>query len=565
MTQPLRSYSVIADGERGAVCGPSGEIVWLCIPQWHDEAVFAELIGGPGGYAITPVGRFVASGNYLDGSLIWRHRWITEHGIVECDNALAMPADPHRAVLLRRVRAVDGPAKVRVRLDLRPGFGTKPAWRRRTDGWFGRAGPMRLRWQAGPGLSPDGGAVLDLPAGAQRDLVLELADTELPDPVDPAQLWAATERAWSEAVPDCAATASPRDARLSYAVLRGLTGRSGGMVAAATTSLPEEAEADRNYDYRYVWLRDQCYAGLAVSAVRPGDPLLQRAVEFVTARLLDEGPQLRPAYTTNGQPLPRSTRLGFAGYPGGTDICGNDASNQFQLDSFGEILQLLAAAHELLDDDGWRALNFAVDIIGKRWTEPDSGIWELGPAWWTQSRLSCVAGLRKAAAIAPRPAEIDLLADRILAETQTRCLHPAGYWQRSADDRSLDAALLMPAVRGARIDEAITRATLAQTRARLADDYYLYRFRSDGTSLGSAEGAFLLCGFVMSLAEAQQGNYVEAFRWYERNRAACGPSGLFAEEFDVEQRQLRGNLPQAFVHAMMLEAAARLPEGDSAG
>ncbi|MER6795230.1 glycoside hydrolase family 15 protein, partial [Amycolatopsis mediterranei] len=123
----------------------------------------------------------------------------------------------------------------------------------------------------------------------------------------------------------------------------------------------------------------------------------------------------------------------------------------------------------------------------------------------------------------------------------------------------VDTALLLPPVRGALpADDPRTLATLEAVRTELTQDGYVYRFSPDHRPLGDAEGAFLLCGFVMALAEWQQGHQVAAFRWFERNRAACGPPGLLAEEYDVRQRQLRGNLPQAFVHGLLLETAQRL-------
>ncbi|WP_376773640.1 glycoside hydrolase family 15 protein [Streptomyces nymphaeiformis] len=136
---------------------------------------------------------------------------------------------------------------------------------------------------------------------------------------------------------------------------------------------------------------------------------------------------------------------------------------------------------------------------------------------------------------------------------------PTGRWQRSPTDGGVDAALLLPALRGAlTADAPRTVATLRAVRADLGRDHYVYRFRHDQRPLEDAEGAFLLCGFALAMAEHSRHDDVEAVRWFERNRAACGPPGLYAEEFDVAQRRLRGNLPQAFVHALMLEAAARL-------
>jgi GH15 family glucan-1,4-alpha-glucosidase len=335
------------------------------------------------------------------------------------------------------------------------------------------------------------------------------------------------------------------------------------MVAAATTSLPERAEAGRNYDYRYAWIRDQCYVGQA-AAVSGAYPLLDEAVRFVSARLHDDGPKLAPAYTVDGGRVPDQHRLDLPGYPGGFDLVGNWVNRQFQLDGFGEALLLLATAarHHRLDSGGWQAARIAADAVAARWQEPDAGIWELGDQAWTHSRLDCSAGLRALAGTGRAP---DLapgwraLADAIVTDTAAHALHPSGRWQRSPQDPGLDAALLLPPVRGAvPADDPRTVLTLRAYAAELTEDGYAYRFRHDQRPLGEAEGAFLLCGFMLALAQHQQGDQVGAVRWFERNRAACGPAGLFCEEYDVTQRQLRGNMPQAFVHALMLECAARL-------
>jgi GH15 family glucan-1,4-alpha-glucosidase len=172
-----------------------------------------------------------------------------------------------------------------------------------------------------------------------------------------------------------------------------------------------------------------------------------------------------------------------------------------------------------------------------------------------------VAGLRAIARHQPskRAAGWEVLADAILADTSARAVHPAGRWQRSPGDARLDAALLLPAIRGALpASDPRSIATLRAVESELAEDGYCYRYRPDARPLGEAEGAFLLCGFFLALAWHQQGEHVHAARWFERNRAACGPAGLFSEEYDVGQRQLRGNLPQAFVHALALECGSTL-------
>jgi hypothetical protein len=571
----LREYSLLADGERGIVVGPGGDFAWMCFPRWHDGALFSSLIGGTGSYAVTPVGRFVWGGYYEEGSLIWRSRWVTEQGIVECREALAMPGDGGRAVVLRRVIAHEGPAHVRVFLAPRAGFGAEGLGDlSREDGvWRGRTGPVHLRWRGagdarvisdergGPALELD----LVVDPRSHHDLVLEL-QTELlsGDPVVPDHAWSATQSAWSGVVPGLETVLARRDARHAYCVLRGLTSAGGGMVAAATTSLPERAEQGRNYDYRYVWIRDQCYAGQAVAAAGDPHPLLTDAVRFVTERVLDHGPMLAPAYTVDGGPVPDQRRLALPGYPGGFDIVGNWVNGQFQLDTFGEVLLLLAAATrlDLLGVDGWRAAEVAADAIARRWQEPDAGIWEIDNRPWTHSRLICAAGLRAISEAAGAPSGTSTgwitLADAIVADTSRTSVHPDGHWRRSPADDRIDAALLLPGIRGAvSSHDPRTVATLEAVARDLTEDGYVYRFQHDDRPLGDTEGAFLLCGFLLSLACHQQGRHRAATRWFERNRAACGPAGLYAEEFDVAQRQLRGNLPQAFVHALMLECAVR--------
>jgi GH15 family glucan-1,4-alpha-glucosidase len=480
-----------------------------------------------------------------------------------------------------------GAARVRVVLDVRGGFGRQSMRNlRRRDGlWTARAGDAHLMWSGAPDAEPTedgrGGkplvVTLELEEGSAHDLVLVIDSAAGGEPPpNPARAWSRTEAAWSEQVPSLPSPPRvQRDARHSYAVLRGLTSSGGGMVAAATMSLPERAREGRNYDYRYVWIRDQCFTGQAVAKAGPL-PLLDDAVRFVGDRLLADGDQMTPAYTTRGDRVPDERSLDLPGYPGGSDVRGNWVNRQFQLDAFGEALLLFAAAaeHDHLDADGWRAAEVAIAAIERRWGEADGGIWELEPDHWTHSRLICATGLRRIAGFQPteRAAAWLALADRIVAEAARTGLHTSGRWQRSPNDERVDAALLLPAIRGGiAIADPRTVATLRAVEHELTQDGYCYRFRPDERPLGEAEGAFVMCGFLMALAWAQQGEPVRAARWFERTRTACGPAGLISEEYDVGQRQMRGNLPQAFVHALLLQCAmtdaggAGEPPGDEAG
>ncbi|OBK22101.1 glycoside hydrolase [Mycobacterium asiaticum] len=571
----LRDYALLADGERGVVVGPRGDYCWMCLPRWDSPAVFTSLLGGRGAYVVCPFRTgFVWGGHYEERSLIWRSRWVTTDGIVECREALAFPGDRHRAVLLRRITALDGPTQVRIALDLRADFGAEPMRDLRlADGiWTGRCGTHRFRWTGAHDaqLCEDGSlnAVVQVVPGKERDLVLECCDQELSTaPVCPDDVWRQTEKAWHDAVPAISGTLADADAQLAYAVLRGLTSSGGGMVAAATMSLPERAEQGRNYDYRYCWIRDQCYAGQAV-AVAGASPLLDDAVRFVSERVLADGPGLEPAYSIDGSAVPREEDLDLPGYPGAAVKRGNWVTDQFQLDACGEALLLLAAAARLdrLDSDHWRAAKTLVQTITDRWHEPDAGIWEVDDQHWAHSRLTCAAGLRSISQVAPQceSSQWQQLADLLISSTESDCLNPRRRWQRAPHDSRVDAALLIPSIRGAvPSDDPRTVNTLEAVRTELGRHGFVYRFQPDERPLGEAEGAFLLCGFLMALADHQQGNTIQAVRWFERNRTACGSPGLFAEEFDITQRQLRGNLPQAFVHALLFETAHRLADADT--
>ncbi|MCF6524535.1 glycoside hydrolase family 15 protein [Streptomyces sp. JJ36] len=581
----LRDYALLADGERGALVGPLGEVVWLCAPRWDSDAVFSALVGGAGEYLVRPEDPWhVWGGYYESGTLIRVNRWVTGNGLVECREALALPARPDRLVLLRRVRAVRDDAQVELLLDPRPDFGRSAmaGLRREGDLWCGHGRGLRVRWAGAGGAAPAPGgglrARLTVPAGEAHDLVLEIrtegaSGEERGDALHAGRLWEETERRWRELVPGCEDLPAPHDARQAYAVLNGLTSSHGGMVAAATTSLPERARAGRNFDYRYSWLRDQAYAGIAVAA--HGDhPLLGRAVDFATARVLEDGEALHPVYTPDGGRVPKQTMLSLPGYPGGSDRVGNAAARQFQLDSFGEVLQLFAAAarHQRCDREVRRAVDVAVTAVGAHWQLPEAGLWELEKRWWTHSRLSVVTGLRALAAALPRDPAVARwrdLADTVQRETRRRCLRSDGAWGRAEDDRRPDGALLLPLARGCLApDDPSGPRTRRLVERELSEDGFVYRFQHGDRPLGEAEGSFLLCGFAMAAAAWREDDRVGAYRWFERGRAACGPPGLFAEEYDIGQRQLRGNLPQAFVHAMLLEASARLrgsPDPPSGG
>jgi hypothetical protein len=565
--QVLRQYAFVGDGERGALVGPEGSVVWLPFPRWHDAPVFDALLGGAAFYEVQPVDPFVWGGHYESGSLVWRNRWVVQGGaVVECRDTLCLPAGVDRAVLLRRIEHVGGDdVDVAVRLcaesALHGGVGgvrfESGSMVVQLGGVWLRCTGMRAPAQEARGVFT---SLVRIAKGTSYDLLLELSTSPPRDAVpDAGRLWTDTERAWEQRVPVLSVSVAKRDARHAVAVLNGLTSSDGGMVAAATTSLPERADAGRNYDYRFAWIRDQSYVGEA-AAVAGVEHLLDSAVAFVRDRLMADGVQLRPVYRVDGAPAGRQRRVPLPGYPGGSEVYdGNAASDQFQLDCFGEALQLFAVAAERdrLSREVWQAVEIAARGIEERWHEEDYGVWETRTSRWTHSRLVCAAGLARISRYAP-PIEASRwsqLSERILGTAAETSLHASGRWQRSPDDPSVDAALLIPQIRGlVPVDDPRSKATLKAVIHDLTEDGLVYRYRQEP---GRAEGAFLLCSFWLAIATLQAHDTVGSARWFERARSACGPPALFAEEFDVEQRQLRGNLPQAFVHALLLETASR--------
>ena len=202
--ETLRQYALLADGERGALIGPRGDVAFLCAPRWHDDAVFSDLLGGRGTYVVRPAARrFTWGGSYEAGSLIWRSRWTTGADVVESREALVFPGEGRRLTLLRRVEAARGPARVVVLLDCRAGFGAERMRLRRGDDgiWTGRTGALYLRWSGVPGggsvdVARDGSAYLELDVAADEhhDLVLEVSDGAFDDdPPDPDRAWHLTE------------------------------------------------------------------------------------------------------------------------------------------------------------------------------------------------------------------------------------------------------------------------------------------------------------------------------------------------------------------------------------
>ena len=309
------------------------------------------------------------------------------------------------------------------------------------------------------------------------------------------------------------------------------------MVAAATTSLPERLEGGRNYDYRYAWIRDQCYAGLAVAAHGP-HPLLAGAVRFVTERLLDDGPDLMPAYTVAGEPIPDERALRLRGFPGGSRAGREHGTRPVPAGrarrgavAAGRRGRARHARRGRLAGGRGRRRGDREAVAG-----PDAGIWELGDEHWAHSRLACVSGLRAIAAAAGdgppgghghrEAARWSALADAITASLERRACTLRGRWQRAPDDERVDAALLLRVVRGGLPPEDPRnrrdgRGGARRTRRRRVRLPVPARRPAAAQGRGRVPALRVLDG----AGEHASGNPVAAAHWFERNRARLRARG----------------------------------------
>ncbi len=547
--QVLRDYALLADGERGAVVGPHGDIVWLCAPRWDSDAVFTSLIGGAGEYTVTPAGRNVWGGSYEDGSMIWRSRWVTDNGIIECREALAFPGDPHRVVLLRRIHAVDHAATVTVSLEPRAGYGQHELSDLHCHAgvWTGRSGGLHLRWTGGPGRPPATATgkhctlEVDLEAGQHHDLVLELSDQPLPE-----QPGRRRHRLDAPPKPPGTPPSPPWTTCSPPATPAAATPCCGGSPAAAAAWSPPPPPACPSGP-KPAATTTTATSGSATSATPgkpspPPDPTrcsTPPSPSSVTG-CSSTATSLAPAYTTTGEPVPDQRHLDLAGYPGGYDIIGNWVNQQFQLDAFGEALLLFAAAarHDRLDTEGWRAAEAAAGAIaptldrtrrrhlGNRQPALDPQPPDRRGRTARHRRRAPGRGPSRGLAHAWPTTSSPTPRRTPCTPTDTGNAHPrTPPWTPRC---------CCPDLRGAvPADDPRTTATLHAYLRDLTRDGYAYRFRHDDRPLPDAEGSFLLCGFLVALSLHQQHQPVEARAWYERTRAACGPPQLFSEEYDA--------------------------------
>jgi GH15 family glucan-1,4-alpha-glucosidase len=581
----IEDYAMIGDCGSAALIARSGSIDWLCLPRFDSAACFAALLGTPehGRWLIEPVEP--ASRNerrYLDGSLVLVTKFETSGGAVELVDFMR----PRRRLshLVRLVRGLCGRVAMRTEFILRFDYGSVVPWVERLPegGISAIAGPDRVVLRTPAPLRGEDFKTLGeftIAAGEMVPFVLSYGPSHqpMPPPLEPMRALHDTEafwRGWSER---CASAGPWSDTvKRSLVVLKGLTyAATGGIVAAPTTSLPEQIGGVRNWDYRYCWLRDATFTLLALmhggyyDEARTWRDWLLRAVA-------GSPDQLQIMYGLGGER--RLTEWEVPWLPGFADShpvrIGNAAVNQTQLDIYGEILDALyhAQNHGLPPHRHGDAIGRVVlRHLAKTWDQPDEGIWEVRgpPQHFTHSKVMLwvaydrmVKMLEERGSTGRALPRFRQVRDRIHEDVCARAFDPQlGSFVQAYGSKALDAALLLlPLVGFLPPTDPRIIGTVSVIERRLLADGFVRRYDTgevqDGLPPG--EGAFLACSFWLADNWILQGRVGEARELFERLLALRNDVGLLAEEYDPRLRRQLGNFPQAFSHVALVNTAFNL-------
>ncbi len=589
MALRIEDYAMIGDTESGALVGKNGSVDWLCAPRFDSPAFFASLLGteANGHWRIAPAGEVRSiERRYRPGTLVLETVLETEGGAVRLLDCMP-PRDGH-AHLVRVVEGVRGRVAIRMRLVPRFDYGRLvPALGRVDQGVFAVAGPDALCLRTPVGLREEGAAAsaeFTVSAGERMPFHLSWYPSHLPTPkpADPLELVARTEAWWREWSGRCRYEGPYRDEVVrSLITLKALTyAPTGAIVAALTTSLPEEIGGVRNWDYRFCWLRDGAFT--LSPLVRMG--YLDEAVawrDWLLRAIAGDPGQIQLMYGIGGEH--RLTELELPWLPGyegsGPVRIGNAASDQFQLDIFGEVLAVAHRAWEAgLPDRGDPArspgidLVAVMDVVERRWREPDEGIWEIRGQrqHFTYSKVSAWAAFDRAIKLAEgagREAPLERwrrVRDEIHAEVCALGFDKKrNSFVQYYGGQGLDASLLLIPISGflpARDPRVL--ATIDAIQREICSGPFVWRYSTEEgvDGLAGDEGAFLICSFWLVSALALAGRVEEAERNLDELRALQNDVGLLSEEYDPVGRRLLGNFPQAFSHIGLLHSIFTLSE-----
>ena len=585
----IEDYGLIGDLQTAALVSRHGCIDWLCFPRFDSAACFAALLGTAehGHWTIRPAGPFSSPGRrYRGDSLVLETELETDGGAVRLVDF--MPPRGQAPDVVRIVEGVRGRVEMTMDLAIRFDYGRTIPWVRRVDGVrLAVAGPDALRIDTPVELEGRDFHTLarfTVGAGDRVPFVVTWfpSHERVPDPVDVEAALRDTEGFWTDWAGTCTHAGRWHDAvHRSLITLKALTyAPTGGIVAAATTSLPEALGGVRNWDYRYCWLRDATLTLL--SFLRAGYVEEARAWRDWFLRAIAGGPRdLGIMYGLAGERrLPELELDWLPGYEGSRPVrIGNGAHGQRQLDVYGEIGDALYQARLAgiePSEDAWRMNSLLLDFLEHGWREPDQGIWEVrGPRrHFTHSKVMAWVAFDRAARAVERfgrdgPADRwRALREEIHREVCREGWHAerGSFVQYYGGDR-LDASLLLIPLVGflPAADERVV-GTVAAIRRELLRDGLVERYRADEENvavdgLPPGEGTFLPCSFWLAEVLALQGRTAEATDLFERLLGLRNDLGLLSEEYDVARGRLVGNFPQAFTHLALVDAAYTLAEG----
>jgi GH15 family glucan-1,4-alpha-glucosidase len=594
--QPIADYGLLADCNSAALVDRDGSVGWLCLPRYDSAAVFAQILDPTAGHwAIRPTGAYQIERRYLPGTLVIETTFTTQTGSVMLTDAMAFVegqrhheigfSAPH--LVLRSVRGVVGAVELELELAPRPEYGLVTPLFRATDGGgrtFG--GPNQVVVSCGVPCTIEEATMrarFSVSAGEQVGFALQWSPPEgpAPDPFAPERVAARIEdtvagwRSW-EAEHDIYEGPHRELVRVSSRVLKGLTYRpTGAIVAAPTTSLPETVRGERNWDYRYSWIRD---ASLTLAALYIGT-CSDEANEFVSFMTSSAGGRasersLQIMYGVGGEhDLTERELSHLRGWRDAAPVrVGNGAWGQTQLDVYGELLDSIYLYREQLGELHPEIQRFVADLANtaaRRWREKGAGMWEMRgePRHHLSSKVLCWVALERAIELAPRlgehanvehwVAEREAIREAILTRGWSASRRA---FAQSFDSDELDAAqLLMPMFGFLPASDERIRSTIDAIADELTQDGLVLRYRNEeglnADGLTGEEGTFVICSFWLASALAKAGELARAEALFDRLAGYANDLGLLAEEIDTASGEQLGNFPQAFSHIGLITAA----------
>ena len=592
---PIEDYAIIGDCKSAALVGRDGSIDWLCWPRFDSGACFAALLGTPdnGRFHIAPhvdgasAGR-ATSRRYCGPTLVLETFWETEQGAVALVDF--MVPETEFGTLVRVVEGRSGTVTMRLEIALRFDYGQAVPWvtrRKGANGIVAIAGPDMVVLRTNVELrGEEMMTVADFTVreGEKVSFVLTHCASHLPVPLsyDPGDARYKTETFWNEWSARSAydgewATAVTR----SLLTLKCLTDRvTGGIVAAPTTSLPEELGGVRNWDYRFCWLRDATITLFAFMQAGYYEEAASWA-DWLQRSAAGSPDQLQIMYGLAGERRLEEWEVdALAGYQGAKPVrIGNAASKQLQLDIYGEVCGALAQGRRgklLSDGRAWPVQRAMMNHLESTWRKPDSGMWETrgGEKHFTFSKIMAWVAFKHSIEDAVEfgldaPVEHwrEIL-DQIFASVYEKGFDKEmNSFVQVFGEKALDASLLLiPVVGFLPGDDPRVAGTIKAIEENLLEDGFVLRYRhtSHDDGLPGQEGAFLACSFWLAQAYYLQGRKDEARSLFERLIDLCNDVGLLSEEYDPRRKRFTGNFPQAFSHVALVTTALMLHGGERA-